>query len=515
MPHVITGQGSIDRRPDAFSSNYLFAHAWGPVQLSDFSLGLYNRAWRVRVDNTTHTFYLARANDTNDAWEAETVVFAFAGTDVLEMDACFDQQGRVFVCAERPTGAAGASEIWAYYFDPIAGAYTFVSKGAGRTPKCVLDDVIDPNIGDILLFYVNPVNGVCWRQQRDRYNVEAQMVFGNLVSVGPLHFTLPYGPGSHAAVGQVSQNAYYALGAGPPFLFTSTNIRANDPGPLGNVSATVEIHFTRPIDGFEFEAVSAHFDGGTAWAINAAGGVIGTVAYPSSYGPEGPRPRRSFYAPGIRQIWLLPSAADYTSFDNIWIAPTESTYVPPAPSAIYLEDAFKAEDGRVHLLYSVRDVVSGQFQLLHYESLLYPIHQPNEDRLTLGASIGQPSTLRRTLIVFDSSGTYIGAYPQMSGDDLEPNAAINLTDNILRVVLIQADADVESILPGASFNPGENTLIATGGVVYEVTEDPDSLKLGASFGAGDTLVAIAILYTAYDVEGIKPSAGFGPGGTLV
>jgi hypothetical protein len=170
--HTIVGPGSLDRRPDAISPDYTYAHLFGPVQLSDFSQGLYNRAWRVRVDNAAKTVYLARANDANTAWEAETVVLVFAGVDILELDAAFDQQGRIFLCAERATGTGGASEVWIYFFNSLLGAYAFTDFGAGRTPRAILDDPLSPNTGDVLVFYIRDAAGLCWRQQRDRFAVE-------------------------------------------------------------------------------------------------------------------------------------------------------------------------------------------------------------------------------------------------------------------------------------------------------------------------------------------------------
>jgi hypothetical protein len=170
--HTIEGPGSLIRRPDAISPDYTYAHLFGPVQLSDFSLGLYNRPWRVRVDNAAKTIYLARANDANTAWEAETVVLVFAGVDILELDAAFDQQGRIFLCAERATGTGGASEVWIYFFNSLLGAYVFTDFGAGRTPRAILDDPLSPNTGDVLVFYIRDAAGLCWRQQRDRFAVE-------------------------------------------------------------------------------------------------------------------------------------------------------------------------------------------------------------------------------------------------------------------------------------------------------------------------------------------------------
>lgn len=169
MPHEIVGPGSLDRRPDAISSDYSFAYTFGPVQLSDFSLGLLNRAWRVRAD--AGSVLLSRANDANDAWEPEVELFAYdPASPVIEIDAAFDQQGRVFVCTERASGVDGASELWFYYFNGLVGDYTFENFGPGRTPRAILDSPTDPAIADVLVFYMDDANDrISYRQQRDRY----------------------------------------------------------------------------------------------------------------------------------------------------------------------------------------------------------------------------------------------------------------------------------------------------------------------------------------------------------
>jgi hypothetical protein len=172
MPHELTGPGSLDRRPDAISSDYSFAYTFGPVQLSDFSQGLLNRAWRIRADNNLGSVLLSRANDANTDWEPETVLFNYAGAPVVEVDAAFDQQGRVFVCCERSSGVAGASELWFYYFNGLVGDYTLENFGPGRTPRAILDSPLDPAIADVLVFYADDANDrISYRQQRDRYQV--------------------------------------------------------------------------------------------------------------------------------------------------------------------------------------------------------------------------------------------------------------------------------------------------------------------------------------------------------
>lgn len=155
---------STTLRPDALAFDYQTAYTMGPVAVGDPSHGVLNRAWELRYHDGG--YYTRRASDGNAAWDAEVLLFADARAP-RELDVAFDQQGRIFVCAEI------AGQVWAYFFDATLGAYTFADLGAGVTPRCVLDSPFDTTVGDVLVFYMQRARGVlCYRQQRDRYGVE-------------------------------------------------------------------------------------------------------------------------------------------------------------------------------------------------------------------------------------------------------------------------------------------------------------------------------------------------------
>lgn len=158
---------SLTKRPDALTFDYLTAFSLGPIGIGDASAGPIDRPWYVRADNATQTVFTGRANDTNDGWEAETVLFTFTGADVNEVDFAFEQAGRPVVCAERTIG--GVKEIWLYWYKPFIGAFTFEKFDEGRTPRVMLDNPPDTSNSDVEFFYLKTDVGLVVRTQREAY----------------------------------------------------------------------------------------------------------------------------------------------------------------------------------------------------------------------------------------------------------------------------------------------------------------------------------------------------------
>lgn len=155
---------STTLRPDALSLDYQTAYTMGPVAIGDVTQGVLARTWRLKYHDGG--YYVSRSNDANDAWEDETLLFTDARLP-RELDVAFDQQARVFVCAEI------AGHVWAYFYDVATSQYLFTDLGVGVTPRCVLDSPFDTTIADVLVFYMNRTRGtLSYRQQRDRYLVE-------------------------------------------------------------------------------------------------------------------------------------------------------------------------------------------------------------------------------------------------------------------------------------------------------------------------------------------------------
>lgn len=173
MPAEIIS-GSLEQRRDAISRDYRISFSMGPIAIGDVSAGIYVRCWRVQAvhDPVAEVGFvvLARENDDQTGWEPQQLLFTFSGLPIKEIDLAFDQNGNIVVSADRLTGPEGASEIWLYWFNPVAGSFIFERMAAGKTPRLLLDAPEDPNGSDLLLFYLNDTNQrVEYRTQRDLY----------------------------------------------------------------------------------------------------------------------------------------------------------------------------------------------------------------------------------------------------------------------------------------------------------------------------------------------------------
>lgn len=117
-------------------------------------------------------------------WEAEIELFAFVGAGALEADMAFEQAGRAVVCMERGTGAAGAPEVWLYWFDPRVPGFVLENLGAGRNPRILLDDPESPAESDVLLFYISdPNDRLEMREQGEFYATPHATPIENVANV--------------------------------------------------------------------------------------------------------------------------------------------------------------------------------------------------------------------------------------------------------------------------------------------------------------------------------------------
>ncbi|MCK9513664.1 MAG: hypothetical protein M0R28_20905 [Pigmentiphaga sp.] len=183
---------SSTRRPGALSLDYLISWSIGPNDLSDTSMGLLHRVWRIRVDNLLGKVYVQRSKEPigapQDGWEPEFELFSFTISEIYEIDLAFDQNGGAVVVAERP-----GNQLWLYWFSPVAGNYVFEEIGEGRTPRLLLDDPQSLGESEILLFYINDFAGFPqWRTQAELFATPhdlpldrwADVETGELVVVG-------------------------------------------------------------------------------------------------------------------------------------------------------------------------------------------------------------------------------------------------------------------------------------------------------------------------------------------
>ena len=167
--HEVDG-ASIDLRPDAISVDHHTAFTLGPVELADPSEGLLARVWRAQVESDTVMVCSAWMN--NGGWNEPVPLFHVDDGlgPLTEIDFAFEQTGNPVVCAERPTGPDGSSEVWVYFYDATIPGPVFRNFGPGRTPRALLDRPLEIGDSDVCVFYVDDSLGrIAYRQQRDRY----------------------------------------------------------------------------------------------------------------------------------------------------------------------------------------------------------------------------------------------------------------------------------------------------------------------------------------------------------
>ena len=316
---------SITRRPDAISFDYLTAFTVGPIALGDTSDGIVSWVWRVRCDATT--VYAARENATRDGWLAETVVFVYGGSAIDELDVCFDQNGQAVIVAER------ASTLWIYYNDVTLGGYGFRNFGAGRTPRAVLDDPLDVVGSDVLVFFVDPVNGVVYRQQRDRYaTVYPTTPDGTNpvpvpdapgVNYGPVLFT---GTGDTLTTGIPVKarfgNITITMGDGHAFPVGS-DYHPTERFAVSPAHGIASMGFSELVYGFSVEITNLLYPqwGGGSVHLSNGGLHVATVDFTTPVFPSDPVGHATFNFPaGFDAMTFLPPAADHQAyFQNLFL----------------------------------------------------------------------------------------------------------------------------------------------------------------------------------------------------
>lgn len=159
---------STTLRPDAVSFDYKTAFTLGPTTIGGGAGGLlFEKVWKVRADESNVWYSVESGSN----WSTEELLFTYSGSPIIEIDAAFEQLGRLNIVAQRNTGTSGTPEIWLYWFDPLEGNFVFQNFGSGRTPRISLDDWQTISDSDILVFYINDsADKVQYRVQRDRYN---------------------------------------------------------------------------------------------------------------------------------------------------------------------------------------------------------------------------------------------------------------------------------------------------------------------------------------------------------
>lgn len=409
----VISYGSITRRPDAFSADYLTAFTYGPDATGSVVNGLTTHVWKAVADSSSVTLY--RANDANTDYNVTLPLFSYTGSAISEIDIAFDTAGNPVVSAERPTGVSGSAQVWFYYFDSVLLAYTFANMTNGRTPRTLLDNPIGLNNADLLLTYTSGSNNkIFYRQQRDRYQTEysvpvpvPQAVSGTFFgyaenaevvgsATGSVSGTILSQWTGSSFIGTINGSLY---GSSTGTLFEGTSLQATGSfeGTLtGSLSGTFNgflsnIRYFGSINtsSMFFGQGTGSFSGSISAYVNrprsglvtgSFGGFVSGSASGSLSGITSPDSLESSII-----IGNISGSATGSITGNLIGSVSGS---PINIYTIYIEDAAKMSDSRVAVLYTRRNSLSYTYAAGAFETVLYtyPFSEPMSASLSLTTS---------------------------------------------------------------------------------------------------------------------------------
>jgi hypothetical protein len=399
---------SIEVRPDAISLDYHTAYTYGPTEQGSSDSGIVEKVWRasVKESNNTGSIYLARQTDDGTNWRNTASLFTYDATiPIDEIDLAFAADARAIISAQRKTGnpaILSGSEIWLYWFNPVQQQFVFEKIGVGKTPRVVMDSPSTPEDSDVLLFYVkNDVGHIYYRQQRDQYAIERWIpaptpssVSGTLM--GSLSGTLS-GSFTGSAIG-----SFRGILTG---TFEGRIIGTGSGISTGSLYEVGTFAFTGSMDG----TLTGSLSGSLLGFLNnnsysgsgvISGSILGIMTGSISGACTGTIFRRRNYtfsgsfngsvtgsATGTMEgtstnVMLFDYLDGYMTGSLSGSMIGEVVGIPVGSQVplfqIFLEDANKLRDGRVTFYYSLRNLLSGKYQVRRFDSVLYPIVSPTD-----------------------------------------------------------------------------------------------------------------------------------------
>lgn len=145
----------------------------GGVGIQDPSLGLNYQTWTAEIVEDIVEDRIVLSAPT---YPATTV---YTGDDITEVSLAFDQNMNPVIAFVE----AGVSKL--YWYDTLAGEQVVTEIPGNVThPRVALDDTRQFNIvnSDIILAYIKD-GALCYRQQRDRFEVERQLSSGPWIAL--------------------------------------------------------------------------------------------------------------------------------------------------------------------------------------------------------------------------------------------------------------------------------------------------------------------------------------------
>lgn len=152
--------------PDTLASSKVIDFERGGVAIGDASLGLDYQDWRGEVIEATGQVRIYPVGSPPSVYYTES--------GITEFSFCFDQSMRPVLAYV----ASGLTKL--RWFDSVAGAFTVTTFPNTRSPRLALDDKRPMQIADsdVIFGYIRSDGALCYRQQRDRYEIERVLRVG-------------------------------------------------------------------------------------------------------------------------------------------------------------------------------------------------------------------------------------------------------------------------------------------------------------------------------------------------
>lgn len=150
--------------PDNLAFKRLVSYERGGIALNDPSQGLDVQNWRLESDGSIVRLFS----------ELGSPIELFPDSGIRQLSLTFDQNMRKVVAIEHNSG--GVDLIW---YDTLSALEETTFFSDIRTPVVSLDDKRESQSGtsDVIFGYVrNSDNMLCYRQQRERFTVENELV---------------------------------------------------------------------------------------------------------------------------------------------------------------------------------------------------------------------------------------------------------------------------------------------------------------------------------------------------
>lgn len=146
----------------------------------------------------------------------------------------------------------------------------------------------------------------------------------------------------------------------------------------------------------------------------------------------------------------------------------------------FVEDAYRSIDNRVHVLFSVRDLVKGTYTLDHVESTLYPFW-PTAEEMVAG------------LILLEGSGLFAGLLETQILEVFAAALALTGGGGSLFEALIQYDQSSAGRDLPESFEaalPVFSGTLITALIIYSALDQPESMSAATALTSGVLVVGL-------------------------